>query len=105
MVGNPNHLSTKDFIKAMKAIENVGHGVYSMVISNNCISITSQNNNESFLTRYDVQTIGEAVVDFTGPLYKSLENSEFVSINFNDDSVLVICTPNVTIARAPYVVV
>ena len=54
---------------------------------------------------YPTQTIGEAVVDFTGPLHKSLPKTDLITINFNDDSVIVICTPDVTIGRAPYVVV
>ena len=98
-------METKEFSNAMKALENVGHGIYSMQISNNNISFNSNNNAEGFSMAYPTQTIGEAVVDFTGPLHKSLPNTDLITINFNNDSVIVICTPNVTIGRAPYVVV
>jgi len=98
-------LDSNDFIKSMKAVESVGHGVYSMCIGMNAISITSRDNTEAFSTRLDATTLGEALVDFTGPLHKSIRKNKNMTINFNDDSVIVICTPNVTIARAPYVVV
>ena len=99
-------LLAEEFIDAMKALENVGHGIYSMSIRENSLNFTTnKDNREGFSTSYVAQTIGDAVVDFTGPLYKSLPKTESLSINFNDDSVIVICTPNVTIGRAPYVVV
>ena len=99
-------LLAEEFIEAMKALENVGHGIYSMSIRENSLNFTTnKDNREGFSTSYVAQTIGDAVVDFTGPLYKSLPKTESLSINFNDDSVIVICTPNVTIGRAPYVVV
>ena len=98
-------LEGKEFFDAMKALENVGVGVYSMRISDNNISLNSSNQGEGFSTTYIAETIGEAVVDFTGPLHKSIDKTEKLSISFNDDSIIVICTPNVTICRAPYVVV
>ena len=93
----------------MKSTENVGHGVYKLCVGNNGFTITSNHNNEMFASNWDetngILTAGEAIVDFTGPVHKSIDGGSGLSIHFNDDSVVVFTMPNVTIARAPYVVV
>ena len=102
-------LQADDFISAMKSTENVGHGVYKLCVANNGVTITSNSNNEMFATYWTeedgILTMGEAIVDFTGPIHKSIDGGSGLSIHFNDDSVVVFTMPNVTIARAPYVVV
>ena len=102
-------IQADDFISAMKSTENVGHGVYKLCVGNNGFTITSNHNNEMFASNWDetngILTMGEAIVDFTGPIHKSIDGGSGLSIHFNDDSVVVFTMPNVTIARAPYVVV
>jgi hypothetical protein len=102
-------IQADDFISAMKSTENVGHGVYKLCVGNNGFTITSNHNNEMFASNWDetngILTAGEAIVDFTGPVHKSIDGGSGLSIHFNDDSVVVFTMPNVTIARAPYVVV
>ena len=102
-------IQADDFISAMKSTENVGHGIYKLCVGNNAFTITSNHNNEMFASNWDetngILTTGEAIVDFTGPIHKSIDGGSGLSIHFNDDSVVVFTMPNVTIARAPYVVV
>tara|TARA_R110000824_G_scaffold196128_8_gene379191 strand:- start:2829 stop:3617 length:789 start_codon:yes stop_codon:yes gene_type:complete len=104
-------MQANDFISAMKAVENVGHGVYKLNIGQGHFSIMSNENNEMFSAYWggddntEILTMGEAIVDFTGPIHKSIERGSGLSIHFNDDSVIVFTMPNITIARAPYVVV
>ena len=99
-------IKSKELSNAISACETVGHGIYKFEIMDGKFTITSTQGRELYSTEYSLldNAIGEATVDFTGPMHKGL-SSELSNIHFNDDSIIVFTSDSVTIARAPYVVV
>ena len=97
-------LKSSHLSKAMSACEAVGHGIYKFNIMDREFTITSRKDGEQYSEAFEVPTIGEATVEFTGPMHKGCL-SENVNIYFNDDSMIVFIADNITIARAPRVVV
>lgn len=104
VLGSGVGLKSSHLSKAMSACEAVGHGIYKFNIMDGEFTITSRKDGEEYSETFEVGTIGEATVEFTGPMHKGCL-SENVNIYFNDDSLVTFVTENIIIARAPYVVV
>tara|TARA_R110002020_G_scaffold231801_7_gene442993 strand:- start:21 stop:785 length:765 start_codon:yes stop_codon:yes gene_type:complete len=93
--------------QSLKSCENVGHGVYKLMLDGGHVEISSSNGpSERYAENFEpIACWGEsATVEYTGPIHTAFKGG-LVNCHFNDDSLLVMQNSNLLIARAPYVVV